>query len=101
MLLDEALVRRVLLLKVWHDVVDDGLGSAPFDPAEIVAGFDAERLPPEEIGLLTPPVAPAKWLAVVCDRYRFVGDLDDNERQVARCNAGDRYMVDQLTAALS
>lgn len=97
--LDEALVRRVLVLKVWHDVVDDGLGTAPFDPAEIVAAVDADRLPSEEIGLLTQPVEPAKWLAVVCDRYRFVADLDDNERQVARCNPGDRYVEDQLTAA--
>lgn len=35
--LNEPLVRRLLVLKVWHDVVVDGLGARPFDPAEIVA----------------------------------------------------------------
>lgn len=99
--LNEMLVRRVLVLKVWHDVVDDGLGTAPFDPAEIVAAFDAEKLPPEEIGLLTQPVEPARWAAAVCDRYRFVVGLEDVEQKVARCNPGDRYLVDQLTAALA
>jgi len=35
--LDEALIRRLLVLKVWHDVVADQLGKPPFDPAEIIA----------------------------------------------------------------
>ncbi|MHB8465509.1 MAG: nucleotidyl transferase AbiEii/AbiGii toxin family protein, partial [Acidimicrobiales bacterium] len=34
--LDEALIRRLLVLKAWHDVIDDGLGTRPFDPAEVV-----------------------------------------------------------------
>jgi len=28
----ETLVRRLLVLKVWHDVVDDGLGDTTFRP---------------------------------------------------------------------
>ncbi|MBW3537194.1 MAG: nucleotidyl transferase AbiEii/AbiGii toxin family protein [Actinobacteria bacterium] len=99
--LNEMLVRRMLVLKVWHDVVDDGLGTAPFDPAEIVAAFDADKLPPEEIGLLTQPVEPSKWAVFVCDRYRFITVFDDTEQQVARCNPGQRYLVDQLTVALT
>jgi len=54
--LNEPLIRRLLVLKVWHDVVDDGLGAKPFDSAEIVADIDPRRLPPEDIGLLTQPV---------------------------------------------
>lgn len=99
--LDEALIRRLLVLKIWHDVVDDGLGVRPFDPAEIVADIAAGSLPSEDIGLLTRPVEPDVWLARVRDRYAFVTALDEVERRVARCNPGDRYEVPQLVLALS
>jgi predicted nucleotidyltransferase component of viral defense system len=81
--LNEALIRRLLVLKVWHDVVDDGLGTRPFDPAEIVADIDVRRLPPEDIGLLTQPVEPTVWLAHVRARYGFVTDLDDEDERIA------------------
>ena len=80
--------------------MDDGLGTKPFDPAEIVADIDARRLPPEDIGLLTQPVDPVAWLARVRSRYAFVTPLDEVEKRVARCNPGDRYEVSQLVAAL-
>lgn len=78
--LEEPLVRRLLVLKVWHDVVVDGLGTGPFDPTMIVDEVDVSLLPDEEIGLLTQPVEPARWLAVVRDRYQFVVHLDDVEQ---------------------
>jgi predicted nucleotidyltransferase component of viral defense system len=99
--LDERLVRKVLVLKVWHDVVDDGLGSAPFEPGEVVADIDVTRLPPEDIGLLTQPVEPKAWLASVRSRYQFVTALDDLEQKLAGCNPGDRWQVDKLVAALA
>ncbi len=98
--LDEPLVRRLLVLKVWHDVVDDRLGSRPFDPEEIVADIDVRRLPPEDIGLLTQPVEPELWLRRVRQRFAFVLDLDEEERRVAACNPGDRYAVSQLVEAV-
>jgi predicted nucleotidyltransferase component of viral defense system len=98
--LNEPLIRRLLVLKVWHDVVDDGLGAKPFNPAEIVADIDPRRLPSEDIGLLTQPVDPVTWLARVRSRYAFVISLDEVEKRVARCNPGDRYEVSQLVAAL-
>lgn len=98
--LNEALVRRILVLKVWHDVVDDQLGSSPFDPATIVQDFDVLALPPEDIGLLTQPVEPGHWLAAVRERYMFVVDLDETETSVTHCNPGDRWMVKQLTESL-
>ena len=98
--LNEALVRRVLILKVWHDVVDDGLGSGPFEGATLIEDFDADRLPAEDIGLLTQPVEPRRWLDFVRARYAFVMSLDAAEREVARCNPGDRWAVQQLTEAL-
>ncbi|MFZ0173014.1 MAG: nucleotidyl transferase AbiEii/AbiGii toxin family protein [Acidimicrobiales bacterium] len=98
--LNEALIRRLLVLKVWHDVVDDGLGASPFDPAEIVADIDLRRLPPEDIGLLTQPVDPRAWLAEVRERFAFVVDLDDEESEIASCNPGDRYAVSKFVEAL-
>jgi hypothetical protein len=98
--LDEPRIRRLLVLKIWHDVVDDRLGTRPFDPAEITADFDPRSLPPEDIGLLTRPVEPDKWLASMRARYAFVTALDDIEQQVARCNAGDRYLVTELIRGL-
>jgi len=98
--LDEPLIRRLLVLKVWHDIVDDDLGTRPFDPAEIVADIDTRRLPPEDIGLLTHPVDPVTWLARVRARYGFVTRLDETERRVARCNLRDRHEVSRLVSAL-
>ncbi|MGH9079118.1 MAG: nucleotidyl transferase AbiEii/AbiGii toxin family protein, partial [Acidimicrobiales bacterium] len=98
--LNEPLIRRLLVLKVWHDVVEDGLGTRPFVPEEIVADLDIRRLPPEDIGLLTQPVDPAVWLARVRARYAFVTQLEDDERPIVSCNPGDRYTVSQLVAAV-
>jgi uncharacterized protein len=98
--LAHGLIRRLLVLKVWHDVVDDGLGKRPFDPAEIVADIDPRKLPREDIGLLTQPVDPVSWLETVRTRYAFVTVLNDVELRIARCNPGDRYEVSQLIAAL-
>lgn len=99
--LDQTLIRRLLVLKVWHDVVEDGLGSRPFDPAEIVANVDARSLPPEDIGLLTQPVEPEVWLRSVRARYAFVAALDEVEARVARCNRGDQYEVARLVLGLN
>jgi hypothetical protein len=99
--LNEPLIRRLLVLKIWHDVVDDGLGTKPFDPAVIVEYFDPRRLPPEDIGLLTQPVEPVKWLASVRARYAFLTLLDEVEQRIARCNPDDRYDVTRLVGALA
>jgi predicted nucleotidyltransferase component of viral defense system len=99
--LNEPLIRRLLVLKVWHDVVNDGLGTRPFDPAEIVADINPGSLPSEDIGLLTQPVDPAGWLQNVRARYAFVVHLDETELRVARCNPGDRYYVSRLVSDLA
>ncbi len=98
--LDEALIRRLMVLKIWHHVIEEGLGTRPFDPAAIVADIDLRRLPPEDIGLLTQPVEPAVWLAMVRDRYAFVTDLDNDEHRIAACNPKDRYAVAQFVDAV-
>jgi predicted nucleotidyltransferase component of viral defense system len=98
--LNEVLVRRLFVLKVWNDVVRDGLGDAPLDPAEVVADVDYRRLPQEDIGLLTQPVDPKAWLQFVRQRYAFVVDFDQDEHRVARCSLGDDFFVQQLVKEL-
>ena len=36
--INEALVRRLWVLKVWGDVVDDGRGNGPLDPGDALRG---------------------------------------------------------------
>jgi predicted nucleotidyltransferase component of viral defense system len=99
--LDEALIRHVFVLKVWHDVVRDGLGSAPLNKGEVVDNIDLARIPHEEIGLLTQPVEPKKWLEFVCDRYAFIDDRNNDEERVARCSRAEEFFVSQLVASLT
>lgn len=98
--LDEALVRRLLVLKIWHDVVVDGLGSRPFNPSDIVDDVDLRLLASEDIGLLKQPVEPRTWLSFVRNRYSFVTDLDEVERRISLCNPADRREITQMVAAL-
>jgi hypothetical protein len=98
--LDEPLVRRLTVLKIWHDVIDDGLGGRPFQPAEILDPRRAADFNPEAIGYLTTPVDVPGWISTVERRYQFIDELDDEERGWARCNAGDRWAVEQAVADL-
>ena len=97
---DEVLVRRLTVLKVWCDVVDDGLGSRPFDPQDIVRLRRETEFQPEAIGYLTTPVDIPAWVAVVRRRFKFLVDLDDFEQRVAQCNRADEWDVRQAIAAL-
>lgn len=97
---DEPLVRRLTVLKVWHDVLIEGRGAAPFDPTVIVRARASNEFEAEAIGYLTKPVDIVAWLAAVSDRYRFVIDLTLEERQVARCIFRDRELVEKMIAEL-
>lgn len=61
--LDEALIRRLTVLEVWYDVVDDALGSRPFDPSDVLQERDASSFREEDTGYLTTPY-----------RYRGMGE---------------------------
>ena len=98
--LNEVLVRRLFVLKVWNDVVRDGLGDAPLDAADVVAEVDYRSLAHEDIGLLTQPVDPRAWLQYVRARYAFIVDLDEDEQRVARCSLGDDFFVQQKVKEL-
>jgi len=96
---NEARVRRLTVLKVWCDVVDDGLGSRPFDPQEIVRSRRETEFRPEAIGYLTTPVDIPGWVMAVRQRFGFLPDLDDFEQRVAQCSRADEWDVRQAIAA--
>lgn len=97
---DEARVRRLTVLKVWHDVIDDGLGDAPFSAEQVLRQRAEREFQPEAIGYLTTPVDIPRWVTAVVTRFAFLRDLDDFEQRVARCSRGDEWQVRQAVAGL-
>lgn len=97
--LDHALVRRLWVMKVYFDVVDDGRGTRPLSPDDLLRGRDPNEFVPEDIGYLTQPVDIAAWLATVHERYGFLRDLDEDEQRWSVCNPGDRYDVETTAMA--
>ena len=91
--MDESLIRRLWVLKVWGDVVDDGRGSKPLDPAEVLRERREQEFAPESIGKLTRPVEIQTWERRVRTRFAFLADLDEAEQRWAACNARDRGEV--------
>lgn len=98
---DETLVRRLVVLKVWTDVLDDGLGDKPFDPEDILRERSADEFQPEAIGYLTTPIDVPGWIDTVRKRFAFLRLLDEQEARWARCSKGDDWEVRQAVAALS
>jgi hypothetical protein len=85
--------------KVYFDVVDDGRGTQPLSPDDVLRRRDPNEFVPEDIGYLTQPVDIAAWLAVVSERYAFLRDLDEHEQRSAACNPGQRYEVETTAMA--
>lgn len=92
--MDQSLVRRLWVLKVYRDTVVDGRGTKPIDPDDVLATRTAKDFRPEDIGYLTKPVRIDKWIATVRSRYAFLADLDAQERWWAECNVRDLYEVE-------
>ena len=86
------------MLNVWYDVNDDGLGTRPFKPADVLNTRDARSFRPEDIGYLTTPVDTIAWKRDVRNRFSFPNDLDHT---ITSCNPGDRYLADKLRTALT
>lgn len=92
--LDEALVRRLWVLKVYRDVVVDGRGIKPIDPHGVLRARTARDFRPEDIGYLTRPLRIDEWISAVRTRYAFIADFDEDERRWVECNERDLYQVD-------
>lgn len=97
---DERLVRRMTALKIWTDVVDDGLGEKPWDPEEILRPRTEAEFDPEAIGYLTRPVDIARWVDEVKNRFSFLRDLDESERRLMRCSRAEEWEARRMIAAL-
>ncbi len=97
--MDEPLVRRLWVLKVWGDVVDEGRGTGPLDPADVLTERREQDFAPESIGKLTQPVDLAGWERTVRHRYGFLAEVDDSERRWAACDPRHRREVEAALAA--
>jgi predicted nucleotidyltransferase component of viral defense system len=98
--MDEHLVRRLWVLKVYRDIVVDGRGTKPIDADDVLASRTAKDFRPEDIGYLTKPVKTDEWIATVRSRYGFLADLDIDERRWADCNERDLYEVELALAPI-
>ena len=92
--IDEALVRRLWVLKVWGDVVDDGRGEKPADPADILEPRSEGDFAPDSIGKLTQPVDLKRWERIVRKRFEFLAALDADERRWVACDPRARHEIE-------
>lgn len=97
--LDEAIIRRLWVLKVYRDVVVDGRGTKPIDPQEVLRPRDEREFRREDIGYLTKPVRMKDWIAIIRSRYAFLAHLDTNEQRWAQCNERDLREVETALAS--
>jgi predicted nucleotidyltransferase component of viral defense system len=97
--IDEPLVRRLWVLKVWGDVVDDGRGTKPLDPSDLLRPRSEGDFVRESIGKLTQPIDLVRWEARTRERFGFLADLDSSERRWAACDPRDRTAVQAVCAA--
>ncbi len=93
---DSVLVRKLTYLKVYVDVVEDGLGSRPFRPEADILGRRPSEFAPEDIGLLAGEVNIGQWLEAVRHRFGFLTDSTADEAQWAQCNPRDLRAVSKV-----
>ncbi len=97
---DEALVRRLWVLKCYFDIVDDGLGTKPVAATDVLAARAESSFASEQIGYLTKPVDVDGWVRAVRTRFGFLEQLTDEETKWAEANPGDRWAAQQAVGAL-
>jgi len=99
--LDESLVRRLWVLKLWHDVVDDRRGTPSASADDVLRPRQARDFREMAIGSLTRPVDIPAWEARVRTRFAFLAALEDDERRWLECSHRHRDEVDAALAAMS
>ncbi len=98
-LIDELLVRRLWVLKVWGDVVDDRRGHRPLESDDVLRPRRERDFMPDSLGKLTHPVDIASWEGHVRTRFAFLADLDDDKRRWATCDQRHRREIERALAA--
>ncbi|MEX0620686.1 MAG: nucleotidyl transferase AbiEii/AbiGii toxin family protein [Acidimicrobiia bacterium] len=97
---DELLIRRLAYLKVYMDVVEEGIAEGPFDAMTDLLSRQSNDFPPEDIGLLTGSPNTEEWLERVRARFAFLTSPTPEEELLAKCHPRDRFTVDQIIASL-
>ncbi|GAA0921070.1 nucleotidyl transferase AbiEii/AbiGii toxin family protein [Virgisporangium aurantiacum] len=108
--LDHALIRRLAVLKIWVDANGVHAGDTFWKPGHEGPAFDPERwlrdrgvgeFDEEDIGALAVPVPTAGELSdALRIHFRFLADLDDDERTLAQAREQDRPLALHVLAAL-
>jgi hypothetical protein len=108
--LDNDLVRRLAVLKIWTDANGVHTGntwwkpgheSFPFDPKKWLRDRSNEDLDVEDIGALAVPVPSASELSdIVRSSYCFLADLDADETILSANREQDRPLALRLLAGL-
>jgi predicted nucleotidyltransferase component of viral defense system len=97
--LDEKVLRRLWVLKVFSDVVEDSRGGKPLVPEDVLKKREVRDFPAASIGVLTQPEDIPGWEAKVRGRFSFLQDLDEDEERFAEMNARDLHEVRGLLEA--
>ncbi len=98
---DDALVRRVWILKCYFDIVDDRLGTKPIAASDVLNAREESSFASEQIGYLTTPVDIGGWEQTVRSRFGFLADPDVDETKWAGANPGDKWEVQQAVEDLA
>ena len=98
---DEPRLRRLWVLKVWADVVDDARGHKPLSASDVLTEYGEQDFAPESIGVLTQPIDILGWERRARNRFAFLADLDADEQRLALCDPRDRRLHEALVVGLS
>lgn len=97
--IDERLLRRLWVLKVFCDVVEDRRGAKPLLGSDVLTRREVKDFPAAAIGVLTQALDIAGWEARVRSRFGFLATMDEQEQRWAECNARDHDEVLKHLAA--
>lgn len=107
---DLNLVRRLAMLKIWVDANGLHAGDTHWNPGHEGPAFDPRHwlrdrsvaeFDEEDIGALAVPVPTAAELSeALRTHFRFLADLDDNERTLAAAREQDRPLALRMLADL-
>lgn len=108
--LDLPLIRHLAVLKIWVDANGAHAGSTWWKPGHEGPAFDPDlwlrdrsrgEFDAEDIGALAVPIPTARELSdSLRAHYRFLTDLDDDERTLAAAREQDRPLALRLMASL-
>lgn len=109
-ILDLALIRRLAVLKIWvdayglrsgHTFWKPGHEGPAFEPSRWLRDRSSNEFDEEDIGALAVPAPTARELSdALRTSYRFLADLDDEERTLARTREQDRALALRMLALL-